>query len=210
MDVSISDLLHKYVQAGGILVFGARTGYKDQFGRCPMITMPGLVSKWCGVTVEEYTLSSPDEEDMTVTWDQKQLPAPVFHEVLQTTSTDVEILAVFDSSFYEGKPALCRRKINDGQVYYLGACFSVDMVKAILSDSNNLSPYKQIISLPETVELAVRTDGLYDYAFLLNYKNSYCEIEIHTDSYDLLHKNSCKGKITLAPFETAVYRFTQS
>ncbi|MBS5977985.1 MAG: beta-galactosidase trimerization domain-containing protein [Actinomyces urogenitalis] len=33
-----------------------------------------------------------------------------------------------------GEPALTRRAVGKGQVYYLGACFSEEMVRRLLTD----------------------------------------------------------------------------
>lgn len=46
-----ANILKAYVEQGGILIIGARTGYKDQYGRCPMRQMPGFASEICGVKV---------------------------------------------------------------------------------------------------------------------------------------------------------------
>lgn len=46
-----ANILKAYVEQGGILIMGARTDYKDQYGRCPMRQMPGFASEICGVKV---------------------------------------------------------------------------------------------------------------------------------------------------------------
>ena len=52
-------MLREYCQNGGTVIMGARTGYKDAYGRCPMRPMPGPAAELCGVTVKEYTLPHP-------------------------------------------------------------------------------------------------------------------------------------------------------
>ena len=201
-----AQLLEQYVKAGGTLVFGARTGYKDEYGRCPMRPMPGLVDALCGVQVEDYTLASPAEPEMTVTWNDKAYAAPVFHEILRPTQDDVEVLASFDGSYYQGKPALCRRKYGSGTVYYLGACFSIDLAKEIMQAVQAVAPYGELISAPECVELAVRSDTEHLYFFLLNYKEQEAEIELKTPLYNMLSGKTESGTLTLPPFGVQVFK----
>ena len=100
-----AELLRRYVEAGGILVFGVRTGYKDEYGRCPMRPMPGYAMQLAGVKVEDFTIQSPADEPETVDWDGEQLPAPEFHEILVPLE-GTKVLGHFCGSYYDGEPAL--------------------------------------------------------------------------------------------------------
>ncbi|THF80354.1 beta-galactosidase [Cohnella fermenti] len=51
-----AELLRAYAEAGGAVLFGARTGYKDERGHCRMLPMPGFAASLCGVTVEDFTM----------------------------------------------------------------------------------------------------------------------------------------------------------
>ncbi len=48
-------LLNEYVQGGGKVVSGARTGYKDETGRCRMVPFPGYAAELCGIHLEDFT-----------------------------------------------------------------------------------------------------------------------------------------------------------
>lgn len=200
-----ADLLKVYVENGGILVFGARAGYKDEFGRCPMRPMPGIISEWCGVTVEDYTLIGPEEDDIQIEWNGSLLSAPVFNEVIKTNDDETEILGGFKGNYYDGQPALSHKALGKGHVYYLGACFSVEMARTLLDKANQMSPYKQLFELPETVELAVRTDGKTDYLFVLNYKGMAVDIKINQGMQDLISGVLCEGIFTLNPYDAKVF-----
>jgi len=202
-----ADLLKEYVENGGTLIFGARTGYKDEFGRCPMRPMPGIISDWCGVTVMDYTLVGPADGETHVELDGKLISVPVFNEVLRTNDDDTEILASFEGNYYEGQPALCHKPLGTGHVFYLGACFSVEMAKALLVKTNQISPYKQLLDLPEAVELAVRTDGDIEYLFILNYKNVEENIKLNRALPELITGDDCEGCITLKPYDVKIFKY---
>jgi len=202
-----ADILKKYVIDGGTLVLGARTGYKDEFGRCPMRPMPGIISEWCGVTVTDYTLLGPADDETCIEWDGVSISTPVFNEVLKINDDNTEILSSFRGNYYDGQPALCHKQLGKGHIYYLGACFSVEMARILLEKTNQISPYKQILELPETVELAVRTDGKADYLFILNYNNIAVDIKINKALPELISGEECKDVLTLQPYDVKVLKY---
>ncbi len=55
-------LLKEYAIAGGTIIFGCRTGYKNMNGSCTMMPMPGYAAALAGVEVEEFTFLSPYDE----------------------------------------------------------------------------------------------------------------------------------------------------
>ncbi len=199
----VSQLLKEYVEAGGILVFGARTGYKDEFGRCPMRPMPGLISDWSGIEVTDYTLIGK-KDNQYVVWADETIEAPVFHEILKMTDKETQILAHFDGNYYKDEPALSYKALGKGSVYYLGACFSVEMVKKILEHTSQISPYKALLDIPETVELAVRTDGKKEYLFLLNYYAEKADVCLRQSMIDLLSGKKYDGNVSLPGYGVLV------
>lgn len=205
MDEAMSELLRAFVEAGGTVVFGARTGYKDSNGLCPMRPMPGLVGQWAGVKVTDFTNLGQREEGLTATWDEQRLPVPVFSEVLEAQADDVEVLARFDADYYAGEPALTRRTVGKGQVYYLGACFSEEMVRRLLTETGLVSPLAGLIEAPEGVELAVRRKGERQWLFVLNYQDEPQVLRLPTAYTDLLSGTSEQGEVEVEPYGVRVY-----
>ena len=109
-------LLKAYVEAGGTLALGARTGFKDEYGRCPMRTMPGWFADWLGVSVGEYSLVHP-EEPQTVLWNGRELPMPIFAEKPNVYDNQ-NVLARYRDD--EQTPALCMKKSRAGCRLLLG------------------------------------------------------------------------------------------
>jgi beta-galactosidase len=210
MEPKTADFLKEYVENGGTLIFGARTGYKDKFGRCPMRPMPGLISEWCGVTVTDHTLVGSGDGEISIEWNGKQISTPVFNEVLKTNDSDTEILARFRGNYYDGQPALCHKSLGKGHVFYLGASFSVEMAKTLLEKANQISPYQQLLELPEAVELAVRTDGEIDYLFILNYKDVEVKIKLNQALPELISGEVIEGITTLKPFDVKIVKFEKN
>lgn len=79
-----AEVLQKYVAAGGKLVLGCRSGYKDMTGKCVMNLLPGLFREMTGADVFEYSFIPPDTDRVTIDWDGAIMEASVFVDRLQT------------------------------------------------------------------------------------------------------------------------------
>lgn len=103
-----ADLLRQYAERGGTLILGVRTGYKDEYGRCPMRPMPGYAMELAGVKVEDFTLLCEADGPETVMWGGERLPAPEFNEVLLPLP-GTKAVGFFCGNYYDGRPALTER-----------------------------------------------------------------------------------------------------
>jgi beta-galactosidase len=200
-----ANLLKAYVIQGGKLIFGARTGYKDEYGRCPMRPMPGFASEICGVRVSDFTYLGPGDDMEYAIWDGEEIEAPVFNDILETTECG-NVLATFKGNYYDGKPALVSKKSGQGTAYYFGAGFSTKTAETFLRKLGVASPYKSLIELPPEVELAVRSNGNMEYIFILNYMPYSVQIDVKTPMTDLLSGRNLSGKTYIEKFGVIVLK----
>ncbi len=200
-----ASVLREYVERGGKLVFGARTGYKDEFGRCPMVAMPGLAGEICDVTVAEYTLARFDEPVLNIRMGDKLAPAPDSHDVL-VPGKGARVLAEFDSGWYGGRPALTRKDYpGGGAACYLGSGFSFEMADLLLKELGVRAPYAPDITCPTEVEVAVRKKGEESFLFLLNYSEQEQACAVKGGWADL-EGQKADGTHRLPPFGVLVLR----
>lgn len=199
-------LLRRYVEQGGTLIFGARTGYKDAYGRCPMRPMAGFAGELCGVRVADYTLLGPYDDKETALWNGQPIEAPIFNDILDTTTPEAQVEAVFQGNYYDGKPALVKRKLGKGTAYYYGAGFSQQTATAFLQNLGMRTPYLACLELPEECELAVRKKGNTDYLFVLNYKEYPVTIEVKQPYKELLSGRTIAGREELPPYGVCVLK----
>lgn len=202
-------LLQSYVEQGGILIMGARTGYKDQFGRCPMRPMPGYASSLCGVKVTDYTHLGPGDDMEYADWEGEIIDAPVFNDILEPIG-GAKVSAVFKGNYYDGLPALVTNTIENGITYYFGAGFSADTAKIFLRKLGFASPYREIIDLPKEAELAIRRNEQYDYIFILNYMPYSIELNVKIPLLNILSKSKLQGKITLKKYGILIFKKERS
>ena len=190
------ELFKAYVEQGGTLIVGCRTGQKDEKGHCVMRPMPGLLSELTGTEVEEFTFCSPTEEPVNAVWDEQVMPMPVFNDIL-TALPGTTVLACYQNSYYAGKPALTENRVGKGRVLHLGSTFSQENLKLIFAHLGMLTPWNDVVRVSERVELVVREKEGKKYFFLLNYLAEPQQVEFVQELRSLLSGETLSGTVTL-------------
>ena len=198
-------LLQYYCAQGGALVMGARTGYKDEYGCCPMRPMPGPASGLCGVAVGEYTLPHP-LRPRELDWEGARYTAPDFQETLEAgAGTDIV------GRFGGGEAAMTRKPYpGGGAAYYVGCGFTQALAAAMLKELHVSDPYASLVQCPPEVELCARRKGDARYLFLLNYSAREQTVTCAKPLWDMLAGKTQTGAFSLPPFGVTVLRETLS
>lgn len=199
-------ILEEYVEAGGCLVLGCRSGYKDMTGKCVMDRLPGLLAKMSGTDIPEYTRVNPDDEPVYIDWDGIRLEAAVFNDQLEPLTADAQVLGRYEKCYYAGAPGLICNALGAGKVYYFGAAFTEETARVFLEKLGAASPYADVLELPWECELAVREKDGRKYYFVLNYKKTPVKIQVKEALVDLYTGETVSGQVELEAFGTKVYR----
>lgn len=206
MSKSTAQLLEAYVVSGGHIVFGCRSGYKDQRGHCYMLPFPGMLSTLTGVTLEEYTVIKGTRAATTATTIDQQttLQTVSFNEIIAPFSSTVDVIATYDQEYYEGKPALTRNRFGKGSAWYYGSVFTEQVAQFILQQFEEISSPAPWLELPEEVELAVRGNEAQQYYFILNYSDIPATINVLEPARDLLTSAKLHGQHQLAAYDVLI------
>ena len=199
-------ILEEYVEDGGCLVLGCRSGYKDMTGKCVMDRLPGLLAKMSGTDIPEYTRVNPDDEPVYIDWDGIRLEAAVFNDQLEPLTADAQVLGRYENCYYAGTPGLICNVLGAGKVYYFGAAFTEETARVFLEKLGAASPYADVLELPRECELAVREKDGRKYYFVLNYKKTPVKIQVKEALVDLYTGETVSGQVELEAFGTKVYR----
>ncbi|WP_201008836.1 beta-galactosidase [Paenibacillus glycanilyticus] len=200
-------LLTRYVEQGGKLFLGARTGYKDMNGQCYMRPFPGPVAGLCGITVEDFTLVKGKVNAAELQWEGRLsagTKAVGFNEVLSVQNPEAEVVARYSTEYYQGEPALTRRNVGEGQVWYLGAAYSETVVDGILDELGLSSPLVDRISAPAEVEIGIRASKDASYAFLLNYSDKTVTVQVKKRVTDLLTGTALENDVAMPAYGVMV------
>lgn len=191
-----AELLKGYVEQGGTLILGCRTGQKNEAGHCVMQPMPGLLSPITGTQVDDFTFCSPAEPPVTADWAGQTLDTPIFNDVL-SAAPGAAVLARYASSYYAGQPALVENHVGQGRVLHLGCAFSLSNLTMLMNYLGQLSPWENVVSVPERVELTARTKDGATYLFLLNYMAQPQTVVFRQKVTSLLDGADLQGEVTL-------------
>jgi len=207
MTKATAQLLEDYVVNGGHIVFGCRSGYKDQRGHCYMLPFPGVLSSLTGITLEEYTVLKGTRPATTITGsDQSSLQTAHFNEIIKPNASEVEVLAVYDQDYYKGKPALTRNRFGKGTATYYGSVFTEEAANYILQQLDVVSTPAAWLELPEQVELALRGDEQQRYYFLLNYSEEPAIIKLHKPAVDIITNKTLEAQLELKGYGVLILR----
>ena len=200
-----AELLKQYVAAGGTLVIGCRSGYKNSTGQCVMDTLPGLLSELTGTDIPEYSFIAPDAGTVTVDWDGTTIEASVFADLLEPLG-DAKLEGTYTADYYSGSGALVCNSYGKGKAYYYGSAWNEMSAEIFLQKLGAANPYRDIVTVPEECEIAVRSKNGVRYLFVLNYEKHPVEITLHRKGTDLYTGNEIEGSQTLDGYGTMVIR----
>ena len=200
-------LLNDYVRQGGTLIMGARTGYKDRRGHCPMRDMPGPVADLFGIRIDDFTHLNFKNARQTVRWDEDVLEAILFNDILEPTRPDTRILATYIGGDYDGFAAFTAHPYGNGTAYYFGAAFAPETARRILHRLGFAEPYADRIDLPESCELTVRENDGASYLFVLNFGDDRARITLKQPFTDAVDGTTVQGPVTLPAYDVRVFTF---
>lgn len=112
--------LAAYVQNGGHLVLGPRSGMKDEYNALLPLRQPGYLGDALGGRVEQFYAL---EKTVSVVGNLGSGEASVWAEYLKVVSSDTEVLLRYGSSngWLNGQPAVITRRYGKGRITYVGA-----------------------------------------------------------------------------------------
>lgn len=210
-------LLKQYVEQGGTLILGCRSGYKQENGKCVMLPQPGLLQELTGTDVRDFTFESPAEEPVYAVWtariaDPQMEPQseiciemPLFHDIFEQADTDAKVIATYSNSYYAGKAAVMEKQTGRGRTIHLGSAFSREIVKLLLDYTGILSPFDSVIDAPEGVEVVRRSKDGRSWLFVLNFQPLPQTITLKKSVWSVFEESEISGEKHLAPFEVEVF-----
>ncbi|WP_162463229.1 beta-galactosidase [Paenibacillus psychroresistens] len=201
--------LKHYVENGGTLVLGPRSGYKDRNNRCYMLPFPGIVKELAGIEVEEFTMVDEDEPIyMEFQLQKKKVLAPVFNEVIKLLSDDSTIIAKYSNGYYSGLPAVVSTPLGKGKVIYFGAFFTMENTNMLLDSLEIKDPISVWAEVPAEIEVIPRVSKNGEFAIFLNYMNKPMCITLHKSLKNLLTDEWLLGELKIVAYGVLVLQIS--
>lgn len=231
-----TERLKSFAEQGGTVVFGARTGTRDENNHVIRETAPGTsLSKLTGVRVEDFgRLAAPGAKGLFEVMERsgglvvppnrpaeshrrerrfkignRELTAGYFYENLSVDG-DVETIATWSNRYADGRPMATSRKVGKGRVVYLGTYLTPDLTEALserLFGDAGIEPL--IADLPEGVEVTMRMNEDRRLLFIQNYTDKPARISHVPAGADLLDAGKpVDGALALEGYGCAVVQLS--
>jgi beta-galactosidase len=161
-DEGLSGRLAAFVEGGGELLVGARSGVKDRANKLPNEPAPGPLASLVGATVDRHE-SLPDAIETAVRYREETYDYRTWAEWL--TPDDATVEGTYETGLAEGRPAVVRRTKGTGTVHYCGVWPERGLADALVGTVLDRAGVGHTDPLPDGVRLAER-DG---YVWVTNF-----------------------------------------
>jgi len=179
--------LTAFVEAGGTLVIGARTGGRNFDNQVVAETLPGCLRELVGATVEEYGKESANSaRPKHLKLGDKEVPLAHWYEWLNS-DTGTKILAKWKGRHLEGKAGITMKIREKGRVIYVGTYLDEPVTDALMPLFAKLAGLKPLLpGAPPGVEIVRREAPGRALWFLLNHTDQPVIIRNPPEGRELL------------------------
>jgi beta-galactosidase len=193
--------LREYVEAGGTLVFGCWSGYRNRLHWCYDADDKAFYESLTGVRVADFTAVTPGETS-TLRFEHSATiaPAPIFNETLAANDDQVTTLATYQSDYYAGQPAVTVHRIGSGRIIHFGAFFTPENAGSLLDSLQIEDPLSAKAQIPPAIQATLRSNGEEEFCFLLNFTKQSQAVTFKEPAFDLLEEKKLTGQIEIPPY----------
>ena len=168
--------MEEFTEKGGILAVTYLSGYVNETDLCHLGGFPGPLKQVLGIWAEELDALYEGDSN-SIEWEGRSYRAYDFCERIHARGA--EVLGRYGKDFYKGGPALTCSSFGKGKAYYVAARTGTDFLRDFygrLMEEAGIQPYFEK-GLPRGVSLQLRTDGVRDYCFLMNFTSQGLDVD---------------------------------
>jgi beta-galactosidase len=200
MDESTAATLTAYVQSGGLLVLGPRSGIKDRCNAVPERPVPAWLDELVGLEVTDFMSVAPDDA-VPVSGDGLAGELHGWYE--QLTPTTAAPLASYVGGPFAGTPAITERALGEGRAVYLAGAADVallDGLYSVLLAGAGLT----LLALPPEVEAVPLVRDGQELLVLLNHSELTRTVELGPGERRIHLGRESGGRVSLEPLGVAL------
>jgi len=201
--------LRDYVEGGGRLVLGPRSGVRDMENAIVNAVLPGNLTPLAGVEVEEYDMFSgvPGGHVFVTSADGGEHEAFGMADIL-VPGSGAKTLLTYKGRYYTGRAAATENTVGKGLCYYLGTVLDEAGLTAFLGPIADAAGLSALPEVPRTVEVTRRVVDKKVYRFYLNHANATDQVAVVAGGTEVLTGSEVKAgaKVDLEAFGVSVIR----
>ncbi|URJ48249.2 beta-galactosidase [Paenibacillus polymyxa] len=210
----VGERIQKFVENGGVFVATYWSGIVDEHDLCFLGGFPGPLRKTLGIWSEEIDGLHDHDRNHILPFEGNELDLQGEYEAVELCdlihTEGAEVLAVYGSDFYAGRPALTVNRLGQGKAYYIASrnigLFHSHFYRSLIDDAGIIKALN--VKLPHGVNTAIRTDGVHDYIFILNFTHEPQKITLDGRTYaDMLENHAIEdGSVQLDAYAVKVLK----
>ncbi|POR27856.1 beta-galactosidase [Paenibacillus polymyxa] len=210
----VGERIQKFVENGGVFVATYWSGIVDEHDLCFLGGFPGPLRKTLGIWSEEIDGLHDHDRNHILPVEGNELDLQGEYEAVELCdlihTEGAEVLAVYGSDFYAGRPALTVNRLGEGKAYYIASrntgLFHSHFYRSLIDDAGISKALN--VKLPHGVNTAIRTDGVHDYIFILNFTHEPQKITLDGRTYaDMLENHAIEdGSVQLDAYTVKVLK----
>ncbi|WP_272638418.1 beta-galactosidase [Paenibacillus polymyxa] len=210
----VGERIQKFVENGGVFVATYWSGIVDEHDLCFLGGFPGPLRKTLGIWSEEIDGLHDHDRNHILPVKGNELDLQGEYEAVELCdlihTEGAEVLAVYGSDFYAGRPALTVNRLGQGKAYYIASrnigLFHSHFYRSLIDDAGIIKALN--VKLPHGVNTAIRTDGVHDYIFILNFTHEPQKITLDGRTYaDMLENHAVEdGSVQLDAYAVKVLK----
>jgi beta-galactosidase len=201
--------IEHFVEQGGTFVTSYFSGVVDEDGQAWLGGYPGPLRRTLGIWVEEFDPLPPEMKNQVVIEAGGALAAGSYECSLWCDLVNLEgatALGHFGSDFYAGRPAITQHDFGKGRALYVATRPAQPLLNQLfchlLSDLKISAP----LTVPEGVEVTLRTGEAGDVFFLLNHNAVPVPISLPEPMRNLLNGEDLADVLTVPEKGIAVLK----
>jgi beta-galactosidase len=212
LSTTLAQHLLSYVQAGGHLVLGPRSGMKDQFDALHTQRQPGSLAAALGAHVQQFYALDPKDPAPKLSGELGHGTASIWAEVLVPDTPSAHALLSYGSDvtgsngWLAGHPAAVESTVGKGTLTYIGAMLDRKLTASAVAHILSSAGVRPILAnLPAEVELMQRSSAGHPPVWILiNHSVTSKHIALPTAMQSLIAPQPATVTLELAPHDVAV------
>ncbi len=199
LSLKTAENLARFVEAGGTVVVGARSGVKDETNTVVNMRLPGLLAKLCGTVVEEYDSPAPGMTQALrfTTPDLSSASGNTFAWCDILAPDGAQVIARYTTGHYADTPAITLNHVGQGNAVYIGTMGDAGLHRSLAKWLLKLAGVQAIIETTANVEVAERWHGANRLLFILNHTDQPQEVKLNRRYQTLLDGKTYDSGVTV-------------
>jgi beta-galactosidase len=194
-------VLRAYVEQGGTLVFGPRSGYKDRLNQCHDLPLPGVIRELADLEIEDFTMLEHAPTVRVSFGSTASTEALVFAEIIKSNNGQATVLATYSGGDDDGAPAIIRVPLGRGSIVYCGTFLPAEGLHTLLEALQVHAPSDGLLEVPKEIEVISRNMPGATLHMLLNFSDQPQTVRVHEPCLNALDGETTSGTAAIAPFD---------